>query len=97
MRSNHDRDTLRALLQPELRAWAPARPAVSLLNVQALDDMVSRSVAGPRFSATLISAFAGMALLLTAIGVFGLVAYVMSQRVREFGIRAALGARPRDR
>ncbi len=53
-------------------------------------------MAGPRFSATLISAFAGMALLLTTIGVFGLVAYSVSQRFSEFGIRAALGARPPD-
>jgi putative ABC transport system permease protein len=61
-----------------------------------MTETVRQSQAVPRFSATLIGVFSAMALLLAAISVFGLVAYSVSQRRLEFGIRAALGARPRD-
>jgi len=61
-----------------------------------LDDMITRSVAGPRFTATLISAFSAAALMLAAVGLFGAVAYSVTQRRRELGVRVALGARPGD-
>ena len=62
----------------------------------ALDEMVGRSVASQRFSATLIGAFSFLAFALAVIGLFGLVMYSMTQRRRELGIRAALGAVPAD-
>jgi putative ABC transport system permease protein len=62
----------------------------------ALDEMIGRSVAAPRFGATLIGWFSATAFVLAVIGLFGLVAYSVSQRRQELGIRAALGARPGD-
>lgn len=67
-------------------ALPPARSAVSL------DEMIARSFAGPRFNATLIGAFSLMALTLAITGLFGLVAYSVSQRRRELALRMALGA-----
>ncbi|MEX2304026.1 MAG: ABC transporter permease [Bryobacterales bacterium] len=96
VRSALDSAALEPLLQSEIRFWAPTSPHMPWMAATPLQDLIDRSLAGPRFSATLISAFSGMALLLAAIGLFGLVAYSVSQRRQELGIRAALGARPQD-
>ena len=61
-----------------------------------LDTMVSDSIARPRFRMLLISAFAGLALLLVMAGVYGVMSYVTAQRTSEFGLRAAMGATPGD-
>jgi len=61
-----------------------------------MEQVVARSLAPRRLRLTLVACFAGMALALASVGVYGVVAFGVTQRLREFGLRKALGAERRD-
>jgi putative ABC transport system permease protein len=88
MRLSGDVDIARAIQ----RAVEHADPEIPVAKIASMQTVIDRSVAAPRFFSYLAAGFAGFALLLTTIGLFGLMSYQMTQRTREIGVRLAVGA-----